>query len=490
MRRHTWVFSAILSFVLSLFFLVPGATAEILIGMEYVRSGIARPLAGIGAPAVKYLPDAYSWGKMQRSARAAIDFTVTDRFVAEFQQAGFTDLVLALKSHSAWASKDGLDNPSPKPEHLNAYAAWVKAVVERYDADGTDDMPGLLRPVRYVEIGVEFSSYEPEPVDQYIEMLGRAYGAAHEASDDVIICHVAFFGSRYLNGEFDRGNEHTLADHYAILDRPDIFDCLNIHALLDPYEIELTKAWLDNATQARGYTKPVIISDTLPNPLMGLGWATTCTAPASAAGLIVPPATEADRCRLAAFFKKLVAGDKNTLRWTQGFIAADMVQRVVIAAEQGFALIDTAFTEDLPSFFKARWFRASAGITPWAGMLKKGFFGSYEYRPNYYAQKQLVGHLKGYDNITRIEYPDERARVYLVEKGGEKKWICWLDPQKLLLPGDTEPQVEVTIATGKQTVTIEKTITVFGQTEPETTTVQTDGGAAALTLTSAPVYVY
>jgi len=46
--------------------------------------------------------------------------------------AGFTDLVVCLKSHSRWASVHHgwlrSRNPSPKPRHLDAYERWIGAV--------------------------------------------------------------------------------------------------------------------------------------------------------------------------------------------------------------------------------------------------------------------------------------------------------------------------------------------------------------------------
>lgn len=41
------------------------------------------------------------------------------------------------------------------PDDIGAYEAYVRRVVERYDGDGVDDMPGLLAPVRYFEIDNE-----------------------------------------------------------------------------------------------------------------------------------------------------------------------------------------------------------------------------------------------------------------------------------------------------------------------------------------------
>ena len=55
--------------------------------------------------------------------------------------------------------------------------------MERYDDDGQQDMPGLRYPVRIFEIGTEFSSYEPESVEEYLEVLQACYKAAHAASN-------------------------------------------------------------------------------------------------------------------------------------------------------------------------------------------------------------------------------------------------------------------------------------------------------------------
>ena len=54
-------------------------------------------------------------------------------------------------------------------------------------------MPSLKYPVKYYEIGTEFSSYEPETAEEYLEMLGDAYKAAHSASDTAIVLHAAFW---------------------------------------------------------------------------------------------------------------------------------------------------------------------------------------------------------------------------------------------------------------------------------------------------------
>jgi len=79
---------------------------EIIIGVEYVFPGFADDFTETGIEAVKPFPEAIMWEKMQKSADSAIDFSVTDRFVKEYQKAGFENILLALRSRSNWASKD------------------------------------------------------------------------------------------------------------------------------------------------------------------------------------------------------------------------------------------------------------------------------------------------------------------------------------------------------------------------------------------------
>lgn len=200
---------------------------------------------------------------------------------------------------------------------MPAYEQWIYSVVERYDADGVGGMPGLLFPVRCYEIGSEFSRCEPEPVADYLEMLEHAYAAAHRANGEVVVAHAAFlttlaFVDDPRATEYETAvarvpdQSHSLADIRQVLDRRDIFDVINVHSLGDPYEIEAIVAWLDYEMAQRGYHKPIILSDTATTPFIAWGPATACHRAPSQMGRIIPPATEADRCRPADYFTRLV----------------------------------------------------------------------------------------------------------------------------------------------------------------------------------------
>lgn len=80
----------------------PQVHGPIIIGTEYIViesstrvATVADMLAPLALPAAKPLPENLSWGEMQPSRDAAIDFRRLDSFVAQFQAAGFTELVLA-----------------------------------------------------------------------------------------------------------------------------------------------------------------------------------------------------------------------------------------------------------------------------------------------------------------------------------------------------------------------------------------------------------
>lgn len=495
---------------------LPGRFAGdgIVVGLEYVVfnnlplvKNTAETFAKTGMTGMKHLPEAVQWGEMQKGPDKAIDFKTLDLFVREYQRNGFTELTICLKPHSKWASV-GVPvigkhtNASPKPEYRKLFKDWIYAVVERYDADGKDDMPALRWPVKYIEIGSEFSSYEPEPVKDYLETLSLSYQAAHHASSDVMIGHAAFlitpvdldvkdpkdYEKRWAEAII-RDRNHGLSDLRAILDHPELFDFINVHNLGEPYEIEYIMKWLRYETGLRKYTKPVVISDTTPTSY--IGWGPATVAKGDNLGVIAKPAEEKDRDRLALFYTKLVNKDKETLAWTRGFIAKDHVARTIIAAEQGIKLINLSFTGDLP-IATLPLFKAAAGTSAWGGAINVNMFTGkvVEKYPLYYAIRQMMAHLAGYTSINRVVFPDERVRVYLINKNGKKLWIAWFNPKKALLPQDGDPGAEIELNTGAKSLIIEPVISKMGQTDAQTKKITCVDGKAVFNITHTPLYVY
>ncbi|MES2176770.1 MAG: hypothetical protein V4550_02805 [Gemmatimonadota bacterium] len=492
---------------------LPARTAGpgIVVGFEYALldnqrlvANMAAAFADAGLTGMKHYVESVQWGEMQRGPNAAIDFTKLDWFVREYQTRGFTELTISLKPHSEWASKDvkklRASNAAPKAEYRALFSSWVTSVVERYDGDGKDDMPSLRWPVRFVEIGNEFSSYEPEPVDEYLDLLKLAYEAAHRASTTVQVGHAAFLTTPVnldvaSPRDYDAAwkatrrvdTTHDLGDIRKILDHPELFDFINLHNLGDPYEIEHQMRWLAYETSKRGYVRPVIISDTLPTSYAGWGAATTCTG--GGLSVMVPPARESDRCRLASYFTKLVNKDAATLEWTRAFVAADQVQRTIIAAEQGVKVINLSFVSDI-GIATLPVFRAGAGVSAWGGAIGTNIFASVTDRfPLFYAVKQMMGHINGYRSINRVVLANAQARVYRIERRDGTSWVVWRDPQAVLLPEDGAPSLTVRLPISASSATIEPTITRIGQATAASASLPVTNGQVELVLTHTPIYV-
>ena len=95
------------------------------------------------------LPSLY-WRKYARNPEQAI--AGMDLWMRVVQAAGLSPLVMISPfpgNHTSSAT------PAYVIDDHESYAAYVTAVVERYDGDGIDDMPGLLAPVHAWEIDNE-----------------------------------------------------------------------------------------------------------------------------------------------------------------------------------------------------------------------------------------------------------------------------------------------------------------------------------------------
>lgn len=74
--------------------------------------------------------------------------------------------------------KKYMSNNSYMPVNQKAYTDFVTACVERYDGDGIDDMPGLVRPVKYWQIG-----NEPHPKIKGFEEVVKITSMAIKKAD-------------------------------------------------------------------------------------------------------------------------------------------------------------------------------------------------------------------------------------------------------------------------------------------------------------------
>ena len=167
-----------------------------------------------------------------------------DAWVAAVQGAGLEPLLMV----SPWPGNDtGKYTQSYLPADMAAYSAYVTRVVERYDGDGVDDMPGLLHPVRYWEVDNEVDlknanvargasvDYDPK-----LFCTPAEYAQVLIASGKAI--RAAFPAARVLNAGLYRPHSEQGASYFrdlvAIPGVLEAFDVLSVHTYHDDLDGE------------------------------------------------------------------------------------------------------------------------------------------------------------------------------------------------------------------------------------------------------------
>jgi len=122
------------------------------------------------------------------------------------------------------------------PCDMGAYKNYLKALVERYDGDGVNDMPNLKVPIKYWEImnepsmqggstggmGEELKFFYGTPAE-YVTILKNSYEAIKEADPDAKVLHAGIAGMHEKAYDF--------WDQVYALDVGDYFDIANIHSI-------------------------------------------------------------------------------------------------------------------------------------------------------------------------------------------------------------------------------------------------------------------
>lgn len=146
---------------------------------------------------------AFVWNVIEPT-KGTYDWSLSDRTVAAAGNAGMT-LSAVIQPFASWdqtvdpaaykkkcqAIDFGFyDFKGGPPNDLDAYTAFVKATVERYDGDGIDDMPGLTTRVEDWEIGNEVEGqcggYEGQP-QAYVDLLKASYAAVKAADPAALV---------------------------------------------------------------------------------------------------------------------------------------------------------------------------------------------------------------------------------------------------------------------------------------------------------------
>jgi len=147
----------------------------------------------------------FQWGMIEKEP-GVFDFSETDRYISTAQAEGFHILV-NIQPFAHWDQIEcHRDLPAVKipgdlkfhytkgkPCDKERYKDFVIKLVERYDGDGIDDMPGLAIPVKHWEVlnEPEFQKeplvfFQGSPAD-YFETLMATYEAVKQADPEALV---------------------------------------------------------------------------------------------------------------------------------------------------------------------------------------------------------------------------------------------------------------------------------------------------------------
>jgi len=154
-----------------------------------------------------------------------------------------------------------------------SYEKWVAAIVERYDGDGQNDMPGLKIPIKYWEVmnepdlagGLEGSrlSFYKQDASAYAELLIKTAKAIRAIDPDakILIAGAAGADDRFLNfyktvfadpeaaAAFDIGNIHCISNERGTHD----FNVAAYKKILKNFNLE-KPVWVTEAEAFNGDT--------------------------------------------------------------------------------------------------------------------------------------------------------------------------------------------------------------------------------------------
>jgi hypothetical protein len=227
----------------------------------------------------------YDWSQLDARARNAQAAGMNAVLVLKTGNGSSFSDATCFQRVEAGASSGGLPDGrelSSCPIRAAMESAWsqmVTELVERYDGDGTRDMPGLAGNIR-VDIEVENEAANPqywdygEPdrtlaADHYLRLLDLSYRAKQAADPQTRVILAGLIHPNLLARCDGRpsapgcgsSDQQNLTFTKRILGRPDIFDGVDVHFFVyyhfEPDYIDNGFQWVVGQMQQRGYQRPI-----------------------------------------------------------------------------------------------------------------------------------------------------------------------------------------------------------------------------------------
>jgi hypothetical protein len=393
---------------------------------------------------------------------------------------------VVLKANNPWAAdtgktKGGLRAPGlgaisipPYPRYLQDYYDFVANVVERYDGDGHWDMPGLKYPVLYYEIESEaqHEGFWRGTAKDYGVLLRLAHNAAKEACPDsqIILSGINFgewfdqdSSTQELKKQFQRlPLFHRKAFEFVsyTLSLVDYYDAIEFHYNRDYRGVFGTVKYLRSELKKYGQDKPIWAGDT-----------------ASTTWLFAKRRSSPIPYRDEQLYRKLLDPQhqfSDEVKWFRAEQAKISIKKHIVGAGERLAGI---ILETLHDWWPQRRDLKYAHEKNWqlTGLINK----DRSPRPVYYAYKQMIDHLNGFNEAVRLRSAREDYLYRFSFSTKPPIYVIWTEK------GQKEIEIKTQFGELIQEAVIDD---MKGQLTKKKHT--TSGGFLRIKATDRPVYLY
>ncbi len=391
-------------------------------GIEFARPGFATAFGEIGIKWVRI--GQIPWEKIEKRApkngNNKYDWRLLDKLVLEYQTAGFEHLQFNLSPRCRWAMKrrtKGPESAGPiKDEHLGDFEKFMMAIVERYDNDGIDDMPGLLYPVLYFAAGSEMHHdlYWQGTVEEYGELLKIAYGAAKKANPN---CYLNLTGMNFADicdispkiSHFEtttagltkwfRGQIDFMK---TALTYHEYFDMVDFHYNYDYKGAYGVVNWMRKTMRENGYEKPIIAGDMASAPMVEslLEYRFSRSEGAELFKVIDDPDNPEYRIRVT---------------WFEREQALNVLKKLVISIDLDLKITNVAQMKDWHDYHGGRNWK-------YQGLRRDDM----SKRPAFHTYAFLLKSLQPYQSLVRLNTPENQF-VFRLKGQPHDAYIVWCD---------------------------------------------------------------
>ena len=377
-------------------------------GYGIPEPGCISVMSALGTSGVKFSASAGFWARIEPEppvdGKHSYDWSHIDNYVSAFRSVD-EDIYFIVKSMSNWACNDEIasriklsgdfrsyfknarsrDWP-PADKHLPDFDRFVRSLVERYDGDGNDDMPGLGKPIKIWGVGAEVQHKGRwiGTQKEYAQVLRTAAGAIRTADPRATVVLAGLNTGECLkpDGTYDttRFECRQCKKRGGGISRKNIdfirrnlklhahFDVVDFHANHSWEGIPDTVGFLKNEMERNGYRKPIWAGD-----------------------MLSAPKVEHVYENSAEILAKLKRGDQETANWLHEEQARLSTKKIVTALAYG---VERVFLELVKDRKKGR-----HPTSAFLGLLNDDLSP----RPIYHAYRLIIEKLSGFSSVERLK---------------------------------------------------------------------------------------